>query len=380
MSICGGQSIFGAQSQYIKVSNSEFLAINGSTTADRLSVSELRMPYKQLLRSRIILKAGQVNYLLNHLGLGDNATFLAIKVTYNSKSVIPDDNYINYSYYDDLTKVYSFAQMMVLTGNTTNRVKQLYLTNPNTKYDVNLDVMVGVIDDQYSFFNDSINQSGTSFTGLEYTDIKSYVVGQSIVINDKSNPVRPLIYLTLSNIQSVERTGSVIIIDDSSFGTIFLQFLTEYDALQAQSLLSYVLSNSNVDIDLLNPVADSQPPVIYFFDKVGDVISGATISVVGNNSIPVDTSMGITFSTTVSIGVHGTAGVITKQNLINVLVDYTNDNRDGLMTLSSDNLILSNISGTVSTITGTGSYTVTFDYSDIALNYVNAKINLNVQV
>jgi hypothetical protein len=378
MGICGGQSLFGAQSQYIKVSNGEFLAINGSTTADRLSVSELRMPYKQLLRSRIILKAGQVNYLLNHLGLGDNATFLAIKVTYNSKSVIPDDNYINYSYYDDLTKVYSFAQMMVLTGNTTNRVKQLYLTNPNTKYDVNLDVMVGVIDDQYSFFNDSINQSGTSFTGLEYTDIKSYVVGQSIVINDKSNPVKPLIYLALSNIQSIERTGSVIIIDDSSFGTIFLQFLTEYDSIQAQSLLSYVLSNSNIDIDLLNPVADNQPPVIYFYDKVGDVISGATISVAGNNSIPVDTSMGITFSTTVSIGIHGTAGVITKQNLIDVLVDYTDDDRDGIMTLSSDNIMLSNISGTVSTITATGSYTLTFDYSDIALNYVNAKINLSV--
>jgi hypothetical protein len=54
--------------------------------------------------------------------------------------------------------------MMVLTGNTTNRVKQLYLTNPNTKYDVNLDVMIGVIDDQYSFFNDGINHSGSSFT------------------------------------------------------------------------------------------------------------------------------------------------------------------------------------------------------------------------
>jgi hypothetical protein len=378
MSICGGQSLFGAQSQYIKVSNGEFLAINGSTTADRLSVSDLRMPYKQLLRSRIILKAGQVNYLLNHLGLGDNATFLAIKVTYNSKSVIPDDNYINYSYYDDLTKVYSFAQMMVLTGNTTNRVKQLYLTNPNTKYDVNLDVMIGVIDDQYSFFNDGINQSGTSFTGLEYTDIKSYVVGQSIVINDKSSPIRPLIYLTLSNIQSIERNGSIIIIDDSSFGVIFLQFLTEYDSVQAQSLLSYILSNPNVDIELLNPVADSQPPVIYFYDKVGDVISGATISVAGNNSVPVDTNMGITFSTTVSIGVHGTAGVVTKQNLIDVLVDYTDDDRDGIMTLSSDNIMLSNALGTVSTITATGSYTVTFDYSDIALNYVNVIINLSV--
>ena len=224
MGICG-QSLFGAQSQYIKVGNGEFLAIEGANTVDRMLVSDVRMPYKQLLRSRVILKAGQVNYLLNHLGLGDNATFLAIKATYNSKSVIADDNYINYAYYDDLTKVYSFAQLIVLTGNTTNRIKQLYLTNPNTKYDVNLDVMIGVIDENYSFFNDTVNQSGTSFTGLEYTDISTYVVGQSIVINDKSNPVRPLIYLTLNNIQSMERTGTILIIDDSTLGSIFLQFL-----------------------------------------------------------------------------------------------------------------------------------------------------------
>ena len=61
-----------------------------------------------------------------------------------------------------------------------------------------------------------------------------------------------------------------------------------------------------------------------------------------------------------------------------MLVDYTDDDRDGIMTLSSDNIMLSNALGTVSTITATGSYTVTFDYSDIALNYVNAIINLSV--
>jgi hypothetical protein len=377
MGICG-QSLFGAQSQYIKVGNGEFLAIEGSNTVDRMLVSDVRMPYKQLLRSRVILKAGQVNYLLNHLGLGDNATFLAIKATYNSKSVIADDNYINYAYYDDLTKVYSFAQLIVLTGNTTNRIKQLYLTNPNTKYDVNLDVMIGVIDDKYSFFNDSVNQSGTSFTGLEYTDISTYVIGQSIVINDKSNPVRPLIYLTLNNIQSMERTGTILIIDDSTLGSIFLQFLTENDAVQAQSLLNYVLENANVNIEDLDPLADTAPPVIYFFDKVGDVISGATISVVGSNVIPVDTGMGITFSTSMSITTHGTGSVISKSKIVELLVDYSADVRDGLMQLSESNLLISGSAGSVNSITSVGDYTITFDYSDIALNYVNAKINLNI--
>jgi len=377
MGICG-QSLFGAQSQYIKVGNGEFLAIEGANTVDRMLVSDVRMPYKQLLRSRVILKAGQVNYLLNHLGLGDNATFLAIKATYNSKSVIADDNYINYAYYDDLTKVYSFAQLIVLTGNTTNRIKQLYLTNPNTKYDVNLDVMIGVIDENYSFFNDTVNQSGTSFTGLEYTDISTYVVGQSIVINDKSNPVRPLIYLTLNNIQSMERTGTILIIDDSTLGSIFLQFLTENDAVQAQSLLNYVLENVNVNIEDLDPLADTAPPVIYFFDKVGDVISGATISVVGSNVIPVDTGMGITFSTSMSITTHGTGSVISKSKIVELLVDYSADVRDGLMQLSESNLLISGSAGSVNSITSVGNYTITFDYSDIALNYVNAKINLNI--
>lgn len=377
MGICG-QSLFGAQSQYIKVGNGEFLAIEGANTVDRMLVSDLRMPYKQLLRSRVILKAGQVNYLLNHLGLGDNATFLAIKATYNSKSVIADDNYINYSYYDDLTKVHTFAQMIVLTGNNTHRIKQLYLTNPNTKYPVNLDVMVGVIDDTYNFFNDSVNQSGTSFTGLEYTDISTYVVGQSIVINDKSTPVRPLIYLTLSNLQSIERSGTLLIIDDASLGSIFLQFLTENDAAQAQSLMNYLLENSTVNIEDLDPLADTTPPVVYFYDKVGDVISGATISVVGNNSVPVDTSMGITFSTSLSLSTHGTSSVISKTKLIELLVEYSSDNRDGLMQLSSNNIILSGTAGVVNSITSVGTYSATFDYSDIALNSVNAIINLTV--
>jgi len=377
MGICG-QSLFGAQSQYIKVGNGEFLAIEGANTVDRMLVSDLRMPYKQLLRSRVILKAGQVNYLLNHLGLGDNATFLAIKATYNSKSVIADDNYINYAYYDDLTKVYSFAQLIVLTGNTTNRIKQLYLTNPNTKYDVNLDVMIGVIDENYSFFNDSVNQSGTSFTGLEYTDISTYVVGQSIVINDKSTPTRPLIYLTLSNIQSIERSGTVLIIDDSSLGSIFLQFLTLNDAAQAQSLFNYILENSNVNIEDLDPLADTTPPTIYFYDYVGDNISGATISLAGTTSIPVDTSMGITFSTSMSLSVNGTSSVISKSKIIELLVDYSDDNRDGLMQLSESNLLISGSSGSVNSITSVGDYIITFDYSDIALNYVNAKINLSV--
>lgn len=370
---CSG-NLFGNRSQFIKTNGGDFIAVEASNTRERLILSDLRIPYKQILKSRVILKTGQTNYLLNHLGLGDNATFLCIKAVYDAKSVIEADNYVNWSYYDDLTRVNSFADMMVLTGNSTHRIPQLYLTNPSTKYPVYLDVMVGVIDDNYSIFTDTSNQSGTTFVNLEYTDIHSHVVGESIVINDKSSPVRPLIYLRLSDINSIERSGQILIIDDSSLGIVFLQFLTENDTYQAHSLLNYVLQNPNTDIDTLNPVSDSIDPILYFYDMVDSeyiAFNGAT------SGVPYDTSYGNTFSTSMSLTSFG--GYINKSQLIYSLVDHIEDNRDGDMSMLPTNLIISGTAGSIDTILNAGTYSLSFDFSDIAHNYLDGVIvNLNI--
>jgi hypothetical protein len=53
--------------------------------------------------------------------------------------------------------------------------------------------MVAVIDDNYSFFSRYIKPNGYFLYRLSYTDI-SHVCEESIVINDKSTSVRPLIY------------------------------------------------------------------------------------------------------------------------------------------------------------------------------------------
>jgi len=374
-----GSSLFGQGSQYIKISGGDFVAIEGSSTRDKLTVSDLRMPYKQILKSRIILKKGQVNYLLNHLGLGDNATFLAIKAVYDPKSVVEADNYVTYSYYNYPVSNFTFAQLLVLTGNSTNRVPQLYLTNPSVKYPVVLDVMIGVMDDSYSFFNDDINQSGTSFTGLEYTDIKTFVVGESIVIYDKNSPPRALIYLGLVNINSIEISDNFLIIDDES-GTIFLSFLTEYDALQAHSLLNYVLQNPSVDIDTIIPIYDDVSPVIYF-----NSIAGATGSYIvdytgATAGVPYNTEdNGFTFSTSISLSTYGTSGVIDRDSLIGLLVDYIDDNRDGSMNLMPSNLIISGTAGTTNIIGVTGTYSLQFNFADLAHNDINnVIINLDI--
>ena len=382
---CTNQSsLFGASEKYIKFLNSDIVAIEGANTIERQFLKDLRIPYTQILKGRVVLKAGQVDYLLNHLGLGDNATFLSIAATYDPKSKVEADNYVVYNYSDDMTKNRHFSQLMILTGNSSNRIPQLYLTNPNANYNVVLDIMVAVIDETYNYFNDTINQSGLSFTGLEYTDIHTYIVNESIVINDKSSPAKPLVYLKLTNINSIERSGLILIIDDQSYGTLFLKFLTQNDANQAFSLINYVLDNPGIDIDTISPLSDTVDPIVYFYSRVentGDYIAfnGST------TSVPYDTSDGFTFSTSISLSTYGTQSgggtnsVIDRNRLIYLLVDSVSDNRDGTMSLTASNLIITATAGEISTIVEAGTYSVTFDFSDLAQNYLNGVvINLTI--
>lgn len=378
MACNNGSSLFGSSEKYIKFLNSDLVAIEGANTVERQFLKDVRIKYAQILKGRIILKPGQVDYLLNHLGLGDNATFLSIAATYDPKSKVEADNYVLYNFADDLSKNHYFAQIMILSGNSTYRVPQLFLTNPNAKYAVALDVMVAVIDDNYSFFTDTSGQSGLSFVGLEVGDIHTYVVNESIVIKDKSTPAKPLIYLKLANINSVERSGLVVTVDDQSLGTVLLKFKTVNDAAQALSLFNYVLENPNIDIDTLSPLEDEVDPIIYFYSQVGG--SGDFIAFNGSTaSLPYNTSSGNTFSTSLSITTWGTQSAITKTRLVELIVASASDNRDGPLIVTASNILLSGTAGTVSTINSAGTYSMTFDFSDLALNnLVGVVLNLTI--
>ena len=374
---CNSSSIFGTSNNYLKFQGGDLIAVEGSNTAERLILSDLRIPYKQLMKSRIILKAGQVNYLLNHLGLGDNATFLCLKATYNALSVNSEDNYLTWNYYDDFSRLYSIGPMLVLSGNPTNRVKQIYLTNPNTKYPVMIDVIAAVVDDEYSFYSDTVNQLGLSFTSLTLDNIETHIPDDSIVIWDSNIPRSPLAYVILSNIASISRIGKLLLLDDISVGRLYLDFTTEYYAKQANSVINYVLENSGVVIQNLSPLADLTPPIIYFYSNVGNTSSGATISIVGGTQSPVNTSMGLTFSTELSLGTYS----YTKSMLLDLIIGSASDNRDGNITITdSDITLYDGINIPASSIISTGTYSISFSVSDIAGNVIdtNTKFNINV--
>ena len=219
---------------------------------------------------------------------------------------------------------------------------------------------------------------------MEYTDIQTHIVGESIVVYDKNDPKRPLIYIKLNNIASIELSGLILIVDDSRHGTIFLQFLTDYDVKQAYSLLNYLLENPTYQIPNPTP-ADTESPVIYFYGTV----LGTTYSVLFNGVTYSSPNTGLVatqsdfFSATISLTASGVSNgtVIDKSQLRYLLIESADDNRDGVINVTDGNLLLSNYGATTSidSITASGTYSLTFKLSDLAKNNLdNVTFNLNI--
>lgn len=374
MSNCGG-NLFGPSSQFIKTNGGDFIATEGASTREKMVLSDLRIPYKQIIKGRVILKPGQSNYPLNHLGLGDNATFLSLKVSYNPKSKFEFDNYIQWNYFDDFSKMYPISNLLVLTGNSTNRIKQIYLSNPNPNYPVSIDAMIAVIDDNTSIFTDTVNQTGLSFNNLKYTDIKTHIVGESIVIYSNDLIPVPICYITIDDLKqaTITKNSKIITISDISIGSIYLDFVNTQNAVQAYSLIEWVRNTPNAIIQDLNPVEDNIDPIIKFTNIVYMVDSTTY-------SIPYDSSITTTFSATMSFGIYASNSVISKSVLANNLIDEVKDNRDDNVNIDGNSILIYDGINELTSIVTTGVYSIHFNIMDNAENSVDGIKNIQLYI
>ena len=370
---CGG-NLFGPSSQFIKTNGGDLIATEGASTREKMILSDLRMPYKQIIKGRVVLKAGQTDYPLNHLGLGDNATFLSLKVTYDKKSKFEFDNYVQWNYFDDFSKMYPISNLLILTGNSANRIKQIYLSNPNPNYSVSIDAMIAVIDDNTSIFKDSINQTGLSFNNLKYTDIKTHIVNESIVIYSNDLIPVPICYITIEDLKKalISKNGKIVTISDISIGSIYLDFITVYDSIQAFSLIEWVKDNENAVIQDLNPLSDIVDPVVKFKNLV--YLTGSTYST------PYDTTMATTFSATMSFGVYASGSVISKDILISNLITEVRDNRDDIIAINGNSILIYQGIDEKTSIVGVGNYSVHFNIIDNAENSVDGTKNIQLYI
>jgi len=411
MSDCKGNSVFGnVNPDGIRFYQNSLIASEGANMVQKMMLDGIFAPYEQLLRGRITLKAGQCKYLLNHLGLGDNATFLTIVANYDTKSKIDSQNFVQYSYYSDPNHWHSFAQMILLTGNSENRIEQLYLTNPNQNQSVVLDIMVGVIDDESGFFNDLCDIDDTAvssvitFKNLKSDDIITWIAEETIAVLNPAGVAQA--YINIADINSIEKTGNIITINDRSVGTIILEFVDDYQSKQALSILSWILEDPTRITQNIDPVKDDIGACIIFTPNVyidgapsptsSVFVPGATSS--NWNDCPVEAE---TITNPTYVPVAGDLLSTKSGNLFEVLplllTDYNNaisrsvvgnhiidcvmDHRDGHIAIDETNVIITDASGNIYYfIIDEGDYIIKFDINDIAENPVNPLLQVKITI
>lgn len=378
MAICATNRFFGPVQTHIKMYQGSFVAVEGPNMTHKMNtLPTMQFPYQQVLSARVTLRGGQTNYLLNHLGLGDNATFLAITALYDGKSKFEADNYIQYSYFSNKNKLFSFAQMLVLTGNSENRIEQLYLHNPNQNSTVVLEVMVGVIDEYYDFFtqnSDSGSSTPISFNNLKHTDVSLWDSDDSVLVVTNSFN-QPILYLNIADINSVVQDGKILTIDETSVGSILLIFQTEYDATQSRVKITQWIDDYNNGG--ITPPIDDFEPIIYF---TSSIVDDDSVIPYGDSLTSLDGNRSFVGGSPLSLSDY--SGTITKTILSSFIISTVLDFESTIIPLvpSANLIIKTNVGVIVNTIQTPGIYFIYFDISDVIGNKVLSIVNVKINV
>lgn len=258
---------------------------------------------------------------------------------------------------------------VVVNGKTETRQRVIYFGNNNQEY---------FIERYYGTIRPGYEQSGTLFTNLSYTDVQTNIVGESFVVNDKSTPPMPQIYINLTSIDSIQKEGTLrIFLVDSSSDPVTLEFISEFDCNQAYSLISLLLEDPTADTSKLS--ADITPPVIYFnkyYYGLPLILDDAP------NPATHSSNEGDNFRVEINYSSFSGPKPINKLNLIDYLVYQVLDNRDGVMGLNTEDVRIYkdsvSVGNLVMSIGEIGNFIVKFDLIDIGQNVKTVTVLFNI--
>ena len=129
-------------SRVIKPYMCSMVAVEGPNIIGKLDLSGVEIPYESQYTTRIILNPGAQNQPLLYGFLGNNITYLLLKVTYDEtdpRCLIEEEQYLEYYFADNPTEIRYLNKLMLLTGNSQNRIPQIFLNNPT---DLRVDIQV----------------------------------------------------------------------------------------------------------------------------------------------------------------------------------------------------------------------------------------------
>jgi hypothetical protein len=138
MAVCN-TSLFGDGNKYLKFQGGDLIAVDGQNTVERLVLSDLNLPYKQLVKFKTLLSANQRDFLVDQFN--NNTTFFALVARYDPKSKIEDNNFLEWNW-ENNASVNTFSKILMMHTNTANPYTKIYLHNPNPTYEVQVDILV----------------------------------------------------------------------------------------------------------------------------------------------------------------------------------------------------------------------------------------------
>jgi len=346
----------------IEFYNSALIVKDGPNMCGKMALGDVQINYDSFFTSKMTLASDSKDFPIMYGFLGTDITFIMIKVIYGGDLANPqsccsdEEKHLEYFFEDQPLIRRYITDFMLLTGDDTHRIPQIYLYNP-TNYDVTVEILVANVDP--NTITSSVVGTYSEVRGLAFNDILSdQIFGVSCTgstqyeILDIDGNIQMVI--PYSKIDIVTIDGDTITIVTKSDDPVKLVFISEFNASQALSRMNWVrestgsryLTKTNIGYDTTGPTIT--------FNPLGDptIMSGYTS--------------------------------ITKSDIvfryIDTIIDYDDDSviRDGIINNNDVTLnIMKNTSGDIlSAITLDGYYTLTFSISDLAGNTTNSSQQL----
>jgi len=350
----------------IKPYECSFIVIEGPNMKGKLNLDGLEIKYESFYLSQLTLNESSKDQPLMYGFLGENVTFMMIRAKFmplDPNWAIEADQYIEYYFKDDPTKVRNMSQLMIFTGNSVKRIPQIYFNNPSSTYKVYLEVLMANLA-QDNLTNISQYTQNSSYCGLYYnsliSDVVNYIIPTSTgstelkILDITGNTIAIIPYNNIRTVVKLNSTSLQIGLDTDE--KIKLEFLSAFNCDQANSRLHWVLESQRYRILTNTTPVDIDAPVFTW------------------NNVLTGTTTGITSGSTVIylLPYSGATSAITYTDtmLKEIFVSGITDNVDGSISIYDANVVIYPLDDLVpiSSIDSIGIYSVIFSIKDLANN------------
>lgn len=359
MILLPSSSLIKPGNKYIKLYKDDFIIVEGPLTKGKLSMGDIKIPYEQYFYTEILLDANTFHQEIPYGALGSQITFLAIKVSYipvvKTATCTDVNTSLEYFFQTNENEIRNINGLLILTGTEDKKIPRIFLNNPSLDYRAKVEILASTTSIIYGdgVSTNVINDTTFDIQDLMYTNIVSD--GISIIVQLDADT--PIANMAISRISNIEISGRLLIVDDTATGKVNLFFINEFHCLQAYSLMNWTISDPTHNI-----ITESTGP-----DLISPVITYKS-----------------SFTTEISLldyeqGSSGTY-LITKQDLITLLIDNALDNRDGNIYIDQSNITLSKVNQSIKieSISEIGKYSFMIDVVDSAGNITSDSFVLNI--